>query len=191
MQKIKIGFFGGSFNPPINTHINLAKNLIKDKIVDKVIFVPVGDYYQKRDLVSAEHRYNMLKLACKDYPNIEVENIASSSKNKLFAIDTFGLLYKKYNQESEMYFIMGSDNFNKMPNWKNYQEIIENYKIIVIERKKDTQEANLKNVIYYKSSNIEDITSTCIRNKLKKNEEVSKYVDEEVDKYIKQNGLYM
>jgi len=187
----KIGFFGGSFNPPINTHIKLAENLIKYKMVDKVIFVPVGDYYQKKDLISAEHRYNMLQLVCKNFQNIDVDDIASSSQDKLFAIDTFKLLYEKYNKKADLYFIMGSDNFNKMPTWKNYQELMEKYKFIVIEREKNTQKDDLKNVIFYKSDNIEDITSTCIRNKIKNNIDYSNYIDDNVLKYIKENRLYI
>ncbi len=61
---MKIGFFGGCFNPPTNAHINLAIKVLKESNLDKLIFVPVGDFYQKQDLVSEEHRYNMLKIAC-------------------------------------------------------------------------------------------------------------------------------
>ena len=75
MQKERVGFFGGSFNPPTNVHINLAKNLVKDKIVEKVIFVPVGDYYSKKDLIPANYRYTMLKLACNEIEFLEVEKI--------------------------------------------------------------------------------------------------------------------
>ena len=57
MKKEKIGFFGGCFNPPTNTHIDLANKLIKNGIIEKVIFVPVGNYYQKQNLASAEDRY--------------------------------------------------------------------------------------------------------------------------------------
>ena len=68
----KIGFFGGCFNPPTKVHINLANALIKSGLVDKVIFVPVGDYYNKQNLVSANHRYNMLKLLCNNLSLIHI-----------------------------------------------------------------------------------------------------------------------
>ena len=45
MEKIKMGFFGGCFNPPSNIHINLAKELVETKLLNSVTFVPVGDYY--------------------------------------------------------------------------------------------------------------------------------------------------
>lgn len=191
MKKEKIGFFGGCFNPPINTHINLANNLIEANIVDKVIFVPVGDYYQKQNLVTSIHRYNMLKLACSNYKNLEVENIASTHKEKLFAKDTFKLLYEKYHNNTDIYLIMGSDNFEKMPKWKNYGDIIKKYKFIVLERLKHETTSNLENVLYFKNKQIEDISSTAIRNKLKSKEDVSNWINKDVLKYIHENKLYI
>ena len=167
----KVGFFGGCFNPPTNTHINLANNLIKEGKLDKVIFVPVGDYYQKQDLVPAIHRYNMLKIACKNFENLEVEDIASIHQEKLFAKDTFKLIYEKYKNNEEIYFIMGSDNFQKMPTWKNYEEIKDKYKYLVLDR-------------------TQDISSTVIRNKLQNGEYVAEYINPKVLEYIEENRLY-
>lgn len=167
----KIGFFGGCFNPPTNIHINLANNLIKEGKLDKVVLVPVGDYYKKNDLIEAKHRLNMLKLACMGFENIEIEEIATLSTGKLFATDTFKLIYEKYNKEADIYFIMGSDNFNKMPKWKDYEKIKDKYKYLVLER-------------------TQDISSTEIRNKIKNGEDVSQHLQKEVLRYIKENKLY-
>ncbi len=190
MQGKKVGFFGGCFNPPTNVHIQLANSLINNKVLDKVIFVPVGDYYEKKNLVPAIHRYKMLKIACNGNGNLEVEEIACNHKEKLYATDTFELIFDKYNKNADMYLIMGSDNFQKMPTWKNYQEIINRYKFIVIERLKYEKVDNLKNVIYVKNEQTEDISATCIRNKLKKGDNVSSYLNTEVINYIEKNNLY-
>jgi len=64
---MKIGFFGGSFNPPTKAHIELAQKVIEKYVLDKVIFVPMGDFYVKEGLASSKDRLNMLKLACKPY----------------------------------------------------------------------------------------------------------------------------
>ena len=73
---MKIGFFGGSFNPPSYVHIELAKALINEYNLDKVIFVPVGDYYEKASLISSNHRYNMLMLAIEDEEKLEIDSTA-------------------------------------------------------------------------------------------------------------------
>ena len=116
----KIGFFGGCFNPPTNIHIKIANNLIKTKKLDKVIFVPVNDSYIKSGLISAEHRLNMIKLAIKDNNKLEVDDIETKENKKLFAVDAFELINQKYSKNYEVYFIMGSDNFEKMSKWKDY-----------------------------------------------------------------------
>lgn len=190
MKKLKIGFFGGSFNPPTDIHISLANELLSNKMLDKIIFVPVGDYYQKKNLIPAIHRYNMLKLATNKTKNMEVENIAIKHKETLFATDTLKLIYDKYYKEADIYFIMGMDNFEKMPTWKDYEKLINKYKFIVIERLKYNNNNNLENIIYYKNNHQKDISSTIIRNKIQEGKDVSKYIDVQVLKYIQENKLY-
>lgn len=187
----RIGFFGGCFNPPNNTHINLANKLVTDKIVDKVVFVPVGDYYTKTDLMPSKHRYNMLDLACEDIPSLEVEDIACRHKDKLYTIDTLKLINNKYAQDNEVYFIMGSDNFKKMPSWKEYNNIKNEYKFIVLERPNFKGINILKNVIYYKNFQIDDISSTKIRKMLKNNQDVNLFLNPKVLEYIKLHNLYI
>lgn len=169
----KIGFFGGCFNPPTNIHIRIANNLIKQGKVDKVVFIPVNDYYIKNDLVSAKHRYNMLKLAIKDNNKIEVDDIELKENKDLYAVDAFEIITKKYKNSGNLFLVMGSDNFNKMPTWKEYENIKDKYKYIIVERDK------------------KEISATQIREMIKNNDKnVMKYLSEEVYNYIIENGLY-
>lgn len=174
----KIGFFGGCFNPPTNIHINLANNLIEQGKLDKVVFVPVNDYYIKRDLASAKHRYNMLKLATKQYDNLEVDDIEIKEDRELFAVDAFEViedsLYWAKCRKNDMFLIMGSDNYNKMPNWKDYERIKDKYNYIVIDRDK------------------KEISSTSIRDMIRTNDkDIIEYLHEDVYKYIIENKLYV
>lgn len=158
--------------------------------MDKIYFVPVGNYYEKSSLIEAKHRYNMLKLAIED--KMDVEKIAIESKIKLYAIDTFELLKEKYNKD-DIFFIMGSDNFRKMPTWKNYEKLKTNYNIIVIEReKKKIRNENQKNIIEFIPEKLAEIDSTQIREMFKNNEKnVKKYLNPKVYEYIQKNNLYM
>lgn len=190
MKMKKVGFFGGCFNPPSQIHIKLAKALVESKLLDNVVFVPVGDYYKKQNLVKAEDRYNMLLLACKTYPYLKVEDIVVKSEKNLYAVDTFELIYKKYNNLADIYLIMGSDNFRKMANWKAYEEIKNKYKYIVIDRPNYREKVKAENVIYYELEQKEDFSSTKIRHLLEKGADTSEYLEPEVIKYIKENRLY-
>ena len=63
---MKIGIFGGSFNPPHKMHVNMAQQLINKHYVDKIIYVPTGSKYKyKNNLISDEYRYKMLDIICK------------------------------------------------------------------------------------------------------------------------------
>jgi len=188
---MKIGFFGGSFNPPSNIHINLANKLIVEFKLDKLFFVPVGNYYEKEMLIDAKHRYNMLKLAINNNSNMAIENIGVESKTKLYTIDIFKLLKEKYRND-DTFFIMGSDNFRKMPTWRNYEELINNYNIIVVERERKEIRANTRqNILCYIPEKVEKVDSTKIRNMIKNNENVQEFLANEVYEYIRKNNLYI
>lgn len=161
--------------------------------MDEIIFVPVGDYYEKNGLITSKHRYNMLKLAIENIKEMEIETIAIESTIKLYAIDTFKLIKEKYKND-DIYFIMGSDNYRKMPTWKNYKDLITNNKIIVIERERsEIRNNSCENIINFIPKKIETISSTEIRKmiKNKEDEKVKKYVNENVYKYIQKNNLYL
>jgi len=185
----KIGFWGGCFNPPSCAHIDLAKEILKNLNLDKIIFVPVGNYYEKEDLEDSIHRYNMLKIATSKTSNIEVEDIEIKANKKLYAKDAFKMLQKKY-FEDDIYFIMGTDNFINMHNWNGYEDIIQRYKYIIVERPNFNINVNKENILYYKPEQIKDISSTVIRKLLKEKASLNNYIDEDVYKYIIDNNLY-
>ena len=115
----------------------------------------------------------MIKLAIKNNNNLEVDDIEIKENKKLFAVDAFELINQKYSKKCEVYFIMGSDNFEKMSKWKDYNKI-KDQKYIVIKRDKN------------------EISSTKIREMIaNNNSEVQEYLSKEVYKYIEQNKLYI
>ena len=119
MGKKIIAIFGGSFNPPINSHIFLAKEIIKEfDLLEKIIFVPVSKKYKKLDLEEDIHRFNMLKLMCKNENKMEVSDIELKQTKQLYTIETLELFKKRYKNEYDIYFIMGTDNLKQIETWK-------------------------------------------------------------------------
>lgn len=192
---MKIGIFGGSFNPPHKMHKNIALDLIKYGYLDKVIYVPTGDKYEKSDLVSAKDRYNMVSLMVDGYDNLDVSDY--ELKNTLTytyqTLDYFKGLYP----EDEIYFICGTDNLKEINTWMNYQYILDNYKLLVINRNDDVvneiiNDLNSDNV-GVANIGLSNISSTMIRNMIKNNVELKHFFDiinETVLNYIKDNNLY-
>ena len=182
----KIGFFGGCFNPPTKAHIGLAKLVLKELGLDKIIFIPMNDYYEKMELISGSHRVKMLELLTKDESNIEVDDFEIKLNKKIYAIDAFEYIDKNYN--CEKFFIMGSDNYIKMKNWKDAHKF-ENYQYIILDR---LHNINLNENIKIVSNNqFSNISSSDARKLISEGKDASDYLTQDVYRYIKDNKLYI
>lgn len=192
---MKIGIFGGCFNPPHKMHIEIASNLIKQGMLDKVVFVPTGNNYTKAELVDIEQRVAMLNLLI-DKENMEVSDI-SKTLNYSYTFQVLDYYKAKY-KDAQIYFICGTDNLKEFKAWKNYEYILSNYKLLVVARNGDNVDKIMqefaKHVDNICVSNIEQslVSSTLIRKALKEenNEYIEKYLYKEVIEYIENRGLY-
>jgi len=197
----KIGFFGGSFNPPTNAHLEIAKTALEEMELDKVYFVPMGNTYKKPGLIDEKLRYEMLQIACAKYEKIDVENIELNLTKSLTTIEAFKRIESKYSK-TQNYYIMGADNFLKLPNWQNAEELITNYKLIVFARKGEELSdlinnnklinSHLTNINLLKIENNISCSSGIIRDLIKegKNEIAKKYTEERIVEFINKNKLY-
>lgn len=192
---MRIGVFGGSFNPPHKSHMSIARKILDECFVDKVVFVPTGDFYEKADLVSFDKRFRMVELMIRDDFRMSV----SSMGNKREFEFTYQVLdeLKKKNPDDEIFFVCGMDNLKEFCNWRRFEYILENYRILVIRRNgiDDVPLAEmfggLTDNIIVADLDIEEISSSTIRSKLTKGEEDFKiYLETEVYEYIKKSGLY-
>lgn len=191
---MKIGIFGGSFNPPHNMHKNIALKLINKWYLDKVIFVPTGDKYNKDGLLNQKDRYNMVKLMIEGCDNLEVSDYEFNKLTYTYeTLDYFKNIYK----DDDIYFICGSDNLKQITLWRKYDYILRNYKMIVIRRNNDDIDKIINNLlIYYKNiiciTDIQNsLSSTLIRENLNKNNDtyLLQNMDANVLKYIKNNSI--
>lgn len=197
----KIVVFGGAFNPPHNIHFSLAEQIVNEyEDIEKIIFMPVNSKYQKREvLVSNEHRYNMLKLVCDENEKFEVSTLEINSERPLYTIETLTLLKQQY-PNKELLFTTGTDNLKELETWKNPQEILDNFKILVLERDEDNMEEiinsngflskNRNAFIKLKNHVRSDLSSTLVRQKIRNGQSISELIPEKVYKYIKENKLY-
>ena len=201
----KLGFIGGSFNPITYAHLNMANSAISKAEMDKVFFVPVGNLYEKPELIDEKQRFEMLQLVCKNEANIDVEDIELNQKNKISTFQAFKMIEDKYkNNETDLFYIMGADNFIKLPEWKESENLIKNYKYIIFERDNLNLEDFIKNnellnkykdnfkIIKINEKDKEKISSTTVRKLVNENnfEKLLKYTKEDVVNYIKKKDLY-
>ena len=191
---MRIGIFGGSFNPPHKMHESIAKQLIEKKIIDKVIYVPTSNFYPKAGLISDEDRYEMLCLMTKNKDQYAVSKYEFGRLTYTYQTLEY---FQEENKDDEIYFICGSDNLEYIDTWKEYQKILSNYKLIVIPRKNDMDQLLNKYHVYKDNIIVTELnnnylSSTLVRQYLKeeKYEEVKEYINEDVLNYIIKNNLY-
>ena len=185
----KIGFFGGSFNPPTLAHFEIVKSALKEGNLDKIVIVPMGDKYQKAGLIPFEDRYNMISKMFENEPKVEISRMQANQQEVSYAIDSFEIIDKEYKND-ERYFIMGLDNFSRIDTWKSNEKLVLNRKFIIFQRenynvKNNFSETNVKFI------NVKNSTSSSlVRQKIKDKEDIENLLSESVKEYIDQKGLY-
>ncbi len=192
----KIGFFGGSFDPVHFGHINLALELLEKKALQQVFFCPafVSPYKQNRPpKVSVEHRLKMLELALHDIKQFQIFDWEIKQQKISYTIDTL-LKIKNMYPDADIYLLLSQDTLVSLTGWKDYRKILEIATVLVGFRddSKFIMPAELKPVL--KNSLIATrqlhISSTCIRERLKKKLYCGHLLDKQVLDYIYQHQLY-
>lgn len=198
---MKIGIYGGSFDPPHKEHINVAKYALAELGLDKLFVLPAFMPPHKPNIALAEgfHRLNMLNIAFSDCDDrIEVCDYELKSEGKSYTyltIDRFANLYK----DAEIYFLVGTDMLENFPQWKNPKDILEKAKLFVVGRDgddlKSAKETFLAafgstNRLVFSDYTGKNISSTDVRNRLMLGLDLTGKVDEKVLSYIQKNGLY-
>ncbi len=193
---MKIGIFGGCFNPPHRMHKNIAVKLVEDGYLSKVIFVPTGNDYQKRGLIDVEKRYEMLRILIREIPYLRVSRFETTGGKVTY--QTLDYFQDKYPND-EIYFICGSDNLEELDTWDLYEEILKKYKVLAITRNHDKTEEIIEKYRKYENHIIigeigeTNISSTMIREWIKKHKDnlLKEHLEEDILNYIKENNLYM
>lgn len=191
---MKIGIFGGSFNPPHKMHERIATELVQKKFVDKVIFVPTGNRYQKKELIDGKNRFEMLEIMIAKNPCFEVSDFELKSE-LTYTYQTLEYFKKKFSND-EIYFILGADNLADILNWKNYEYLLEHYHFLVINRgnrkRKLLQDfKKYETHIEFVPISEDALSSTQVRYFLKNHDKKAMLeLDLDVANYIIRNKLY-
>lgn len=189
---MKVGLFFGSFNPIHVGHLIIADYVAEYADVDQVWLVvsPHNPLKKKETLANDYDRLHLVNLAIGDNERIKASNIEFSLPKPSYTIDTLTYLKEKYPQ-NKWSLIMGGDNLKSLPKWKNYELILKDNKIIVYSRPNyDLGEfENHPNVRILEAPML-DISSTFIRNSIKKGHSVQYMLHKDVFEYIQNSTLY-
>lgn len=204
MEKHKIAVLGGSFNPIHNGHIHFCEQAMEMFKFDRLLLMPVNIPPHKSPvkLVSCTDRINMLELTARGLKGVEVSNLEVSGKlgSKSYTINTVIALREEYPTDSfELYWLIGSDMLYSFEQWYRYQDILKQIRIIAAAREKLELEnlfkarerfGQLSDRIEIAQFDALVVSSTQIRERIARGEDISSLVPEVVRDYIKINGLY-
>jgi nicotinate-nucleotide adenylyltransferase len=189
---LKVGVYGGSFDPIHNGHLITAQAVKEMRELDRIIFVPsyISPHKQDVETSDIEHRVNMLQLAIKPIPYFEVSDVEINRKMVSYTVDTLRELSESY---KHIELIIGYDNIFKFHTWRQPDEIIRLAKLVVLRRKlnipRGKQNKFYRAAAFVKSPFIQ-ISGSVIRRRASENLPINFMVPEKVQEYILKNKLY-
>jgi nicotinate-nucleotide adenylyltransferase len=220
---MRIGLFGGTFNPIHLGHLWAASEVKKGFNLDQVFLIPAALPPHKTPgaVVSADDRLEMIRLAIADLCGITVSDVELKRPGPSYTIDTVYHFKKTLADDSQIYLIMGLDAFLEINTWRSYAALLEQIAFIVMARpnadypdahqgwkilenylksmlaekyefltSKSCYTSKGKQPIHICDVDALDISSTKIRQKVKKKKTIENLVPPEVAEFIQLKGLY-
>lgn len=180
----KVGIYSGVFDPIHHGHISFARKAAQELGLDKVFFMPESDPRRKSTASDIRHRLNMLWLALKDFPELE---LLPHHHGQFTVNDTLPWIEDKF-EDADLHLLMGTDLFNFIHTWPGFDHLKHRVNFVVGKRNGHTTEGLESihhNII---ETSLPDVSSTLVRELSQP--ERSSYIPEDVAKYISAQQLY-
>jgi len=196
-----IGIFGGSFDPVHLGHLKTAKSIKKELNFDRLFLLPCHDPVHKNSLhYSPKQRLEMLNLAIKDYPSLEIDTREIDREGSSYMIDTLADLTEEFKGKT-ICLIIGMDSFLSFKTWKKWDEFARLVHLIILPRNTDglieksletfdvaidNNDLNISSsgLLYFSNSELIDISSTDIRGKIASNHNLDGLMPSSVIKFL-------
>ena len=191
---MKIGIFGGSFDPIHTGHAIIAHHIISNGVVDRLWMMvsPMNPLKadKERQVVDTD-RLRMVEMVTRPMEHVETSAFEFTMPKPSYTIDTLNALQAKF-PDDEFYLIIGADNWTVFSKWRNNEEILAKYHLLIYPRL--GYEVNipdeLKERVTLVDAPIIELSSTQIRERLAKGQSVRYYVPDDVLDYIEHKHLY-
>ena len=193
MRSILLYF--GSFNPIHKGHIALAEWVVEQGLCDELIFIvsPQNPLKSATELAPEFSRYEMCEMACASsrYPEkIKVSAVEFVLEKPSYTINTLRYLRENFGSEMEFSLLLGADNIESFDRWREYEEILADYRLLVYPREGYSVEKFADKITFLSDAPLFDFAATDIRKAILNNENFTDKVCPAVAKYIIQNKLY-
>ena len=188
---MKIGLYFGSFNPIHTGHLIIANHIVNNTALQKVWFIvsPQNPLKPSISLLNEYHRLHFIQSSIDGENNLRASNIEFQLPKPSYTVDTLAYLKEKH-PDHEFSIIMGSDSFSNLTKWKNYQVIIKNYPLYIYKRPGFEVENEIGANIIQVDSPLLEISSTHIRELIKKGKSIRYLVPDIVKDEIERGSYY-
>ena len=191
---MRIGVFGGTFDPPHIGHLLLAADACDALRLDRLIFVPAAAQPFKVDtpaVASPAQRLEMVRLAAGDDPRYAVEDTEIAREGLSYTVDTLEHIAAR-NRGAQLFFLVGEDTMAGFDGWKNPSRIRELATLAVMHRSGGGAAGAIQpgNGVTVISLRRVDVSSTEIRERLRAGKSIRGFVPDAVERFIGACGLY-
>jgi nicotinate-nucleotide adenylyltransferase len=189
---MRIGLFFGSFNPVHVGHMIIANYVLENTSLEKIWMVvsPHNPHKKRKSLAKDHDRLHLVRLAINDNKNISASDIEFSLPRPSYTIDTLTYLEEKF-PKYEFSLIMGADNLISLPRWKNYEQIIERFKIFVYNRPSyDDAELKSHENVTFLNAPLLNISSSYIRRCVTEGKSIQYLTTDKVFEYLEETPIY-
>jgi nicotinate-nucleotide adenylyltransferase len=197
----RIGIFGGTFDPIHVGHLILAEEAWFQLQLDRVYLVPAGDPPHKRErrLAPVKHRLRMAQLATADSEYIHVSRVDADRPGPHYTSDMVRIVRERVGPQVELFFLMGTDSLQDLPNWHEARWLVDNCKLVALQRHDIVLNWDYLNrelpgiqdrVIILDMPELE-IASHIIQHRVKTGQPIRYQVPRLVERYIREHYLYL
>jgi nicotinate-nucleotide adenylyltransferase len=193
---VRVGLFGGTFDPIHRGHVEVARRAADAFDLEEVLLIPSGQPPHRRPAhADYEHRYRMVALACQGDPRLHASRLEAPNNQKRphYSIDTIQRVLREGPPGQRLFFLIGADAFAEIHLWHRWREIFDLVEFIVVSRPGSEPAASTTPpgaCVHWFGEVEVPISSTRVREKLTAGEAVDEWVPAEVAKYIREKGLY-
>ena len=188
---MNIGLYFGSFNPIHIGHLIIANHVLNETPINKIWFIisPQNPFKESKTLLNEFDRLHLVRLATQDDNRIKCSDIEFNLPKPSYTSNTLAFLSEKY-PEHQFSIIMGSDSYQNLDKWKNYETIINNYPVYVYKREGYEIKKTFDKEVVILSAPIIQISASQIREHIRSAKSIRYLVPEIVREEIESRKFY-